>query len=80
MICITLGTNEKPAWWLKFMDYTFHTDNHSLLALDRKEWWKAVDASLQEFGGRLQRNWAHNYFFITFRLESNYTLFVLKFT
>ena len=78
MICITLGTNEKPAWWSRFMDYVFEDSTDQLI--DRKEWWKTVDAALQEFGGRMQRNWTHNYFFITFRLESNYTLFVLKFT
>ena len=77
MICITLGTNEKPAWWSRFMDYVFKDSTDQLI--DRKEWWRAVDAALQEFGGRMQRNWTHNYFFITFRLESNYTMFVLRF-
>ena len=77
MICITLGTNEKPVWWSRFMDYVFKDSTDQLI--DRKEWWKVVDAALQEFGGRMQRNWTHNYFFITFRLESNYTMFVLRF-
>lgn len=79
MICITLGTNEKPAWWPKFIEYTFR-DTDDLTVIERKEWWITVNASLQEFGGRLQRNWGGNYFFITFFRETNYTLFVLKFT
>lgn len=79
MICITLGNNEKPAWWPKFMDHVFG-DGQDQLIFERKEWWNRVDRALSQFGGRMQRNWTHNYFFITFRLESNYTLFVLKFT
>lgn len=78
MICITLGNNEKPAWWPKFIRYTFGDD--LVTVGGRKEWAQRVNAALQEFGGRMQRNWTHNYFFITFRLDSNYTLFVLKFT
>lgn len=79
MICIALGNNEKPAWWPKFIDYVFKEPDGYRVA-DRKEWAQQVNAALQEFGGRMQRNWTHNYFFITFRLETNYTMFVLKFT
>lgn len=78
MICITLGNNEKPAWWPKFIEHVFGTD--SMLVADRKEWASKVNEALTEYGGRIQRNWTHNYFFITFRAESNYTMFVLRFT
>ena len=79
MICITLGTNEKPTWWPKFIRHVFGGDIDTR-AIERKEWAQQVNAALEQFGGRMQRNWTHNYFFITFRLDSNYTLFVLKFT
>jgi hypothetical protein len=77
MICIKLGNNEKPAWWNNFINHTFGDKQRPL---ERKDWWLAVDASLKQFGGRLQRNWEGNYFFITFFRESNYAFFVLKFT
>lgn len=78
MICITLGNNEKPVWWSKFMDYVFKDSTEQLI--ERKEWAQKVNSSLMEFGGRMQRNWTHNYFFITFRSEINYTMFLLRFT
>ena len=31
MICITLGNNEKPAWWPKFMDYVFGDTSGTLI-------------------------------------------------
>jgi hypothetical protein len=79
MICVKLGNSEKPAWWPKFIEYTFR-DFDDMKLIERKEWWIAVDNSLKEFGGRLRRNWEGNYFFITFFRESNYAFFVLKFT
>lgn len=76
MICITLGHNEKPFWWSRFMDYVFGDD---IGVYERKEWAQKVNAALMDFGGRIQRNWTQNCFFITFRSEINYTMFVLRF-
>ena len=79
MICITLGNNEKPIWWNKFIEYAF-VESDNLRVIDGKEWAKTVNEALMSFGGRIQRNWTKNYYFITFREEFNYTLFVLKFS
>ena len=78
MICITLGHNEKPIWWHRFMDYVFEDSTDQLI--ERKEWAQKVNAALMDFGGRIQRNWTQNFFFITFRSEINYTMFVLRFS
>ena len=59
------------------MNYVF---DDSIKLYKGKDWTDKVNDALEQFGGRMQRNWTHNYFFITFRLDSNYTLFVLKFT
>lgn len=59
------------------MDYVFKDSLDQLV--ERKEWAQRVNAALMEFGGRMQRNWTHNYFFITFRSETNYTMFMLRF-
>ena len=86
MICIELGNNPKPLWWPKFMDYVYSRNTSSdddfiLIESDGgKEWYQAVNLALVEFGGRLNRNWHRHYYYITFRQEMNYTLFVLKFT
>ena len=77
MICITLGHNEKPFWWPRFMDYVFGDD---IGVYERNEWAQKVNAALMDFGGRIQRNWTQNFFFITFRSEINYTMFVLRFS
>ena len=78
MICIELGHNEKPLWWDNFMNYIFPDHRDSIL-LNRDDWGKIVNSKLLEFGGRLNRNYHKSYFYITFRVESNYTMFLLRF-
>lgn len=80
MICIELGNNPSPVWWQSFINYVFPPEDTLLVTtVESKEWAEIVNRGLFEFGGRLNRNWEKKYYYITFRQDMNYTLFVLKF-
>ena len=71
---------QAPKWWVRFTDdilpYDFREKTkkrHRIAA-----WLRDVNAKLIQHGGRIQRQ-ANDDYLITFRLDSNYTFFMLKY-
>jgi hypothetical protein len=71
---------QAPEWWVRFTDDILPYDcrektkkRHRIAA-----WLRDVNAKLIQHGGRIQRQDDDDYL-ITFRLDSNYTFFMLKY-
>lgn len=71
---------QAPEWWVRFTDdilpydYREKTKKRYRIA----EWLRDVNAKLIGYGGRMQKQ-ADGDYLITFRLDSNYTFFMLKY-
>ena len=76
-----LNHEERPDWWPRFIeDITPPRDRQHLSKWERYGSWVAdVDAKLQLHGGAIHRMRRGNDWLITFRLDSNYTMFMLKY-
>ena len=77
---IELGNNEKPCWWGKFIEYAFSLDADQHRVIETKEWSTRVNAALMTFGGAMHRDYKRRLFYITFRQDINYTMFLLRFS
>ena len=69
-----------PIWWVNF---TEDIVNYNLREQTKKryrvgEWLRDVNQKLLNYGGRMQKRSDGDYL-LTFRLESNYTFFMLKY-
>jgi hypothetical protein len=82
MISITLTANdERPAWWHRFLETIPTVDRSELNRYERnRAWFEAVNVKLMESGGRVQRVPRSTDLLMTFRLDSNYTMFMLKYS
>jgi hypothetical protein len=73
-----------PDYWVNFTDdiepYEFRDmDNRKKRKLRVAAWHRDVNTKLIGYGGRLQRK-EDGHYILTFRLDSNYTFFVLKYS
>lgn len=73
-----------PDYWVNFTSdiepYEFRSmDKPKKRRLRVAEWHRDVNAKLLNYGGRLQKNEDDSYM-LTFRLDSNYTYFLLKYS
>ena len=76
-----------PTWWNNFIAQTnpyVHVDRDLPKKEQRYQWRQYIDQELMKYGGRLQPSYMTNKntadMLVTFRLESNYTMFLLKFS
>ena len=76
----------KPAWWAKFEESIKFPAGYEELSSKKARpiWRQSVDHALQKHGGRLQPAYMSNPnnsdMLITFRIDSNYTYFLLKYS
>lgn len=76
----------KPVWWYNFEEsIKFPAGFDELSSKKAKPVWRqSVDHELKKYGGRLQPAYMSNPntsdMLVTFRLDSNYTMFLLKFS
>ncbi len=82
MIGIPLYKHEEdPAWWNRFVgDIEPPWSRKHQPKWERYGSWLAdVNNKLQLHGGAIHRMEKGNYLLVTFRLDSNYTMFMLKY-
>lgn len=77
-----LANDERPVWWENFLsDITPMQDRQDLPRWERYgSWLRDIHNKLVLHGGALHRMKAGNEFLITFRVDSNYTMFLLKYS
>jgi hypothetical protein len=73
-----------PNYWVNFTEdilpYEFRNmDSPKKRRLRVAEWHRDINTKLLTYGGQLQKNKDGSYI-LTFRLDSNYTFFVLKYS
>jgi hypothetical protein len=75
-----LNHDERPAWWYRFIeDIVRVQDRQHLPKWERySSWIQDVNSKLQLHGGAIRRLNSGT-LLVTFRLDSNYTMFVLKY-
>ena len=75
----------KPRWWAKFEESVKFPAGYEELSNRQAKpiWRQSINHELMKYGGRLQPAYMSNPntsdMLVTFRLESNYTMFLLKF-
>jgi hypothetical protein len=76
-----LDHEERPDWWQHFVkDIVRIQDRQHLTKWERySSWIQDINNKLMLHGGAIRRMEKGNYLLITFRLDSNYTMFLLKY-
>ena len=75
-----------PSWWNNFKESIKLPEGYDDLRKDQRKtlWRQQVNHELMKYGGRLQPAYMSNPntsdMLVTFRLDSNYTMFLLKFS
>lgn len=75
-----------PTWWKNFKGTIKLPEGHHELAKHdrRAQWRQQVNHELMKYGGRLQPAYMtrqdNSDMLVTFRIDSNYTMFVLKYS
>lgn len=82
MKAIKVSNVERPVWWNRFTeDIPGPSARTDLPKWERYgSWIQDVRAKLLTHGGALHRRERGNEFLVTFRLDSNYTMFLLKYS
>jgi hypothetical protein len=77
-----LDHEERPDWWHRFVeDIVRVQDRQHLPKWERySSWIQDVNDKLMLHGGAIRRMKQGNHLLVTFRLDSNYTMFVLKYS